>query len=302
MYVTVPDDVRAWIRDVFRSCNARTTFAIARMPTTHEAVLDFALVSQAAEFSAPIRFPSDWIVRIDTHFLGGRRHFAEWEVADIGILLNFRRRGHFVKSKVLLLQSKRLYPREEKYDEDELSDYEIGFAQLFRGAESYDAISTPRMFAFRDDSRYEALKVGDDQYGAISDYEQRTGIPVYYMLYHPPVIPFSTVIPRLAIDVDSEQLSLGTRVLPSMLMRAALSEKAPGYKPSFGDVKCLSLELSTPTDMPPGWLLEEFIADLALDCKVGHVATKEADASLREVFYRRTGPIAAAVAVTFDIP
>jgi hypothetical protein len=52
----------------------------------------------------------------------------------------------------------------------------------------------------------------------------------------------------------------------------------------------------------PGWLVEEFIADLAVECKVGHVAASQSDAGLLRVFNRRSGPISAAIAVTFDAP
>lgn len=65
--IEIPEDVRAWIRNAFQKCNAKTAISLMQMPNTHEASLDLALVSQAAEFSDPIRFPSTWIVRIDTH-------------------------------------------------------------------------------------------------------------------------------------------------------------------------------------------------------------------------------------------
>jgi|SRR5580658_4865430 hypothetical protein len=141
----IPEDVRIWVRSVFRACNVRTANALSAMPNTHETALDLAFVSEAARFAAPVRFPSEWIVRIDTHFLGGGRHFGEWEIADIGVLIQFRRAGKLLKSKVLLLQSKRLYPTEQEYDEDERADYEIGFARLFSGDGHFPSIAAPRV-------------------------------------------------------------------------------------------------------------------------------------------------------------
>jgi hypothetical protein len=302
MHVTVPNDVRNWIRGVFRACNGQVSSTIANMPTTHEAALDFAFVAKAAEFSAPVKFPSEWMVRIDTHFLGGRRHFYSWEVADIGVLIHFRQGGRLIKSKIALLQSKRLYAKEEVYDEEERVDYEIGFARLFRGDSSAEAIMAPRLFAFGDESRYQALKVGDEQYCAVASYEARYGIPVYYMLYHPPQVPFSTEIPRVPTTTTASALEVGTRVIPGVALRAELVSKPDGYSPYYQDLKSLEVEPAAVTKSSPGWVVEEFIADLALDCKVGHIAEKETDPGLFQIFNRHSGPIAAAIAVTFDGP
>lgn len=76
-----------------------------------------------------------------------------------------------------------MYPKEGDYEEEERVDYEIGFARLFRGDGSFESITAPRLFSFNDDSRYQALKVGDEQYVAVEKYEAKYGIPVYYMLY-----------------------------------------------------------------------------------------------------------------------
>jgi len=48
-----------------------------------------------------------------------------------------------------------------------------------------------------------------------------------------------------------------------------------------------------------GWRLEDFV-DQLVTCKNGYVAKDSADAGLETVFYRRQGPIAAAIAVTID--
>jgi hypothetical protein len=54
---------------------------------------------------------------------GPLRHWRSWEVADIGVLVMFRRKGKLYKSKSALLQSKRLYPNEQPFEEDEPVDY-----------------------------------------------------------------------------------------------------------------------------------------------------------------------------------
>ena len=300
--IEIPEDVRGWIRNVFKTCNAKTAISLMQMPNTHEAALDMAFVSQAAEFSAPVRFPSEWIVRVDTHFLGGRRHFNNWEIADIGVLINFRQGGKLVKSKIVLLQSKRLYPKEQDYEEDERIDYEMGFARLFRGDGRFESITAPRVFAFDDDSRYQALKIGDEQYVAIEKYEEQYGIPVYYMLYHPGRVPFETVVPRVAGAKVDADIKVGARVLRAADLRSALASKVKGYSPFYRDLKGLRPDPAARTNTPPGWVIEEFLADLSLDCKVGYVAEKETDQGVFQVFNRRSGPISAAIAVTFDAP
>jgi hypothetical protein len=300
--MNIPEDVRVWIRGVFAACNVRVSTMLADMPTTHEATLDAAFIAKAAEFAAPIRFTSEWVVRIDTHFLGGRRHFQNWEIADIGILIHFRRGGQLVRTKVALLQSKRLYAQEEDYEEEDRVDYEIGFARLFRGSSSMEAILAPRMFGFGDDSRYQAIKVLDRQYRLVEEYEAQYMIPVHYLLYHPPRIPFATEIPRIAAASVAPVIEIGSRVIPAADLRAALSSKPENYVPRYADLKALQPKPPAPTPTLPGWLVEEFIADLAVDCKVGYIAEKESDKGLYRIFNRRSGPIAAAIAITFDAP
>src|SRR5438477_10300348 len=123
--ISVPDDVRNWIRNVFADCNQAVAVKMTRVPTVHETSLDLTLIERLSAFSSPVRFDSEWLVRIDAHYLGGGRHFGQWEIADIGLLVVFRRGGAIVRTKVGLLQSKRLYPDEQEFSEDEAVDYMI---------------------------------------------------------------------------------------------------------------------------------------------------------------------------------
>jgi len=65
---------------------------------------------------------------MDIHYLGGMRHWGAWEIADIGVIVMLRRRGKVQRSKLGLLQSKRLYPAEQDYEEDQPVDYTDGAA------------------------------------------------------------------------------------------------------------------------------------------------------------------------------
>jgi hypothetical protein len=69
-------------------------------------------IAEVSEHSAPVKFSSGWLVRLETHFLGGGRYWGRWEIADIGVLVVFRRAAVVQQTKIALLQSKRLYPVE----------------------------------------------------------------------------------------------------------------------------------------------------------------------------------------------
>ena len=135
-------------------------------------------------------------MRIDTHYLGGGRHFGSWEVADVGIIVQFRQAGTLVRSKIGLLQSKRLYPTEQEYEEDKPIDYLIGFGRLYEDTGSFLQVTHPRTFSFSRLSQYKALVVAGRQWDTIHQYEKSHGIPVHYLLYHPLRIPFTTRVPR----------------------------------------------------------------------------------------------------------
>lgn len=86
------------------------------------------------------------LVDIDVHFIGGGRHWQTWEVADIGLLINFRHVHRLLRSKVVLLQSKRLYPREADFVEEHGIVRPGGF-NYFRRPANF-AVLQPRTFHF----------------------------------------------------------------------------------------------------------------------------------------------------------
>ena len=88
--IHLPADVIAFLRSVFSDANLRVTRKISRMPSIHETALDLSFIEVLSNYTAPIRLGSGWLVRIDTHYLGGGRHFGSWEVADIGVIVQFR--------------------------------------------------------------------------------------------------------------------------------------------------------------------------------------------------------------------
>jgi hypothetical protein len=302
------DDVASWVKLVFAGCNDHVTAKLSNMPHTYETALDMALIEHLSSVPAPVTTSSGWTVNIATHFLGGGRHFAEqpgqrrWEIADIGVLILFRRGGTLLRSKVALLQSKRLYAAEIDWDEDNPLDYIIGFRRLLEDDTDWGVIANPRRFTFTDESRYKALRKDDHQYQAIAGYQPSTGVPVYYLLYNPAQLPSTRELPTQPGNIAATPNDVGCRVIPATELQNALVALDNLVTPQFRDLPPASALPLLPGDDLPGWRLEEFIADLIIQCKAGYVAASRHDAGLDYVFNRRGAPIAAAFQITIDAP
>lgn len=297
MIPSLPREVVTYIRKVFRACDRELSLRIARVPNVHETSLDMALIDKLATFASPTSVAPSWTVRIDTHFLGGRRHFHSWEVADIGLLVFVRLRGQIVAKKVALLQSKRLFPASGgTVVPDAPDDYYIGFSRLLPSDGPTLPLATPTTFRFSRSSKYKSLQAGDHQAAAIAEFEKAQKIPVHYLFYNPWDIPLEvqtplTVTPKLAGTGNA-----GTRVVPAALVAQKMAGNAPTYAPSFRDIEGLvsgSRHLA-------GWRLEHFVADLVLGCKEGKLLGSEDQGSMRSIFSERTGPISAAIAIGIE--
>ncbi|MFY9940338.1 MAG: hypothetical protein WAK33_25880 [Silvibacterium sp.] len=114
-----------------------------------------------------------------------RDHFSRWEIADIGVLVVFRRAGAVLRTKIGLLQSKRLYPDEQTVEaEAHPMDYYIGFGRFMHSDSEFRSAARERTFSFSLSSVYRALGYQSDQYNRVLEYQQQEGIPVHYMLYN----------------------------------------------------------------------------------------------------------------------
>lgn len=288
---------------MFAAVNSRVSTKLSAFPTTHETSLDMSFIEEVSQHSAPVSFSSGWLLRLETHFLGGGRYWGRWEIADIGVLVVFRRAGVVVQTKIALLQSKRLYPVEAQTTaEDHPVDYVVGFGRLLPAEQEYKSAVKPRTFSFVRDSRFRALEYGDGQYQAILAYEKQTSVPVHYLLYNPLRLPSTATYPVEASGTKTQISSetVGARVVSAVAIDTNLNGKiGVGDNPSFDQV--FQSPVSS-TSVP--WPLEYFIADLVLSCKEGHIAGVDSmsDEVLYTVFNRRSGPISAAIAITIDAP
>lgn len=307
--IPLPADVRAWLRSAFQGCNEQVSAVLSRVPTNHESALDMAFIQHFAAIAAPVQFSSGWVVEFSTHFLGGGRHVGDfpwlprrWEIADIGFLVLFRQGGKLIRSKVALLQSKRLYPDELDWDEDSPLDYVVGFSRFMRPDDEWGAVTAPRPFTFRPESRYQALVSGVNQYKAIAQYETANQIPVYYLLYNPWQIPHTVTFPLTSDFQVAGSCDVGCRVVPAQQLRVALAGKPEGHSPAYGELRESLIAPFTFEQHQAGWRLEHFVVDLLLECETGYIASGLSDRGLNYIFNRRTGPISAVLALTVDAP
>lgn len=293
-----PAPVLSYIKSVFGGANRRVSEKLARVPNCSEPSLDLTLIEHLTRYAAPRVVAPGWTVKLDVHFLGGLRHFHRWEVADIGILVFAKHGAQVVGKKVALLQSKRLYPKSHAVIEEEQVDYQIGFANLLPSGSSARSIATPHKFEFNASSSYKALHSEDEQFKAIRDYEAQRHIPVHYLFYNPWVVPATYAVPTPSKFGLGPRGNGGCRVLRSQDVRSAVAGKLDGHSPTFGEVASLCGQAAAHLH---GWRLEYFVADLLLRCKEGHLF-QNMNQDIESLFYRRSGPIAAAMSITIEGP
>jgi len=216
----------------------------------------------------------------------------------------FRTATKLMRSKIALLQCKRLYAEAARPEtEDEARQYYgRGFGRMMTPDDEFAEMTKPKLFRFSTDSSYTALTKGSDQWLAIDDYEESKQVPVYYLLYNPLTVPCDVAVPHVVGERSSDELVTGCRVVPARHMHRLLASQENGTSPTYGQVHD---HLGSPFDQNPhrgGWSLEHFVADLLLQCKTGRVMDIRDDRSLYQVFYRRTAPIQAAISITIDAP
>jgi hypothetical protein len=294
--INLPSDLLDWFRNGFAECNNRLARKISLVPNSSEPSLDMTFIEHFSQYGAPVRFRSGWIVQVDTHFLGGLRHFhGQWEIADIGLLIHYRRSGALVQSKAAVLQSKRLYPQGISVREDIREDYEIGFARLADPEDVRLPLHSACSYRFDADSRYSALRAHDRQYKDIQSYLRESKVPVFYQFYGPVALPIELSFPFPAEGVALATTEFGTRIVSASAVIKLLKPKPQNYAPSVKDLRALNVQAAE-----FGWRLEEFVAAHLLPCKEGYVYTDVRDEQVFRLFNRRAGPIAAAVAFSIE--
>ena len=256
--------------------------------------LDQALITYLDGQSPEVAPHSGWIINCETYFIGSGRHFKLWEIADIGVLVNLRQGNTVVWSKVALLQSKRLFPLGIEHDGDaERARFQRGYGRL-RG--SYDSSASLRTYDFTEKSRYASLDRTSNQSQRIDAYEGEMTIPVHYLLYNPLEIPWSRTLP-IAGPTKLPENIVGCRIVRA---RQIITLCATTNVPTYADVSTIESPHEY-ASFSAGWRLEDFVVSLLLGCHEGRVLNETLDDAMELLFYRRTGPIAAAFAINIHI-
>jgi len=301
MPVAIPSDAIAHAVFAFADANDVTARRMCRVPTLHETSLDQTFIEQLSRHSGPVQVGSGWVVTIETHNLGSGRHFGTWEIADIGVLVAVRHEGRLRLSKAAMLQSKRLYPVELALDEAEAHDYVRGIFRLWKSDEEAIEASRPRVFTFTGESEYKQLLAGDEQVLRIREFEQSRGAPVHYLLYNPAEMGWVQHFPIHLTGPEPASNTAGCRVVDAASIRTHLTALRAGQSATFDGIQS---GLPPPYDRRPargGWRVEAFV-ERVLRCQDGYVMEDGGGRIASALFGQRTGPISAAIAITFDAP
>lgn len=297
--IEIPDDVTEHVKRLFATCNDSVTSDISTFPAIYEEALDSSLVAHFSRNQMPVKLPSDWIVRISAHFIGGGRHYGTWEVADIGLMMVFRSKGKVFRSKLVFLQSKKLYANTLIYREDHPYVRRFGLGRMLVTDEEHHELIEDKLLAFKTNSRYKAFKKNNEQQEAMGYFERRWDMDLHYLFYNPCEIPWAVKMPSES-PLEIKSNAIGCRIVKKKDLDRALDSFPENYSPSYADLEkkvCSDSEVSTTA----GWRIEDFVADLMLQCKEGIIDDSPNYESLTVIMNQRGRPISAAVSITFDV-
>lgn len=301
MKIEIPPDVRAYVKYLFKNCNDSLASDLTLFPGIHEESLDMNFVSTFARSQFPYKTESEWTVRIDAHFIGGGRHFGTWEVADIGLMMIFRHRGKVIKSKIALLQSKKLYADSLKHVPEDPYIRRFGLGRLLVTEEEHQDIVKKRALSFSKTSKYQAFKKDNVQQETMESFQKRFDMEMFYLFYNPLDIPFKITMPLDGLPELPEN-KVGCRVVSKEHLDFALKNKAAKHVPSYGEVEFLLSDPFLDEEHYAGWRLEHFVGDLMLDCKKGMIDNSPNFSTMVRLMEQKSRPMSAAVSLTFDMP
>ena len=300
MEIDIPQDVTRYVKSLFRKCNKLLSQDLSRFPSIREESLDSNLILYFSQNQAPVRLASNWIVRIDTYFIGGGRHFGTWEVADIGIMMIFRHKGKVVKSKLVMLQSKKLYANILKYNPNENNFGRYGLGSFIESDEYHNEVTSKRLMEFKDNSKYLAFKKNSSQQSTMGHFERRWGMDLHYLFYNPIRIPLTVEMPIVEQPVLTGN-KVGCRVIAKIDLDSALSSLTKGQSPSYSHIRDNLPNKLNGLESAGGWKLETFVANLMLQCKAGLIDDSPNFESLSVLMQQKQRPMAAALSISFNI-
>ncbi len=297
--MNVPADVLDYVRNLVSQINDKVSSTLSTFPFTHEEALDQKLISKFIG-QGPRKLESGWSINFEAHYIGGGRHYRNFEVADLGLMVIFRKKGIIQRSKLVFLQSKKLFANSVKHKDFD-PYHRQGMGRLLVTNDEHKELTRERVNKFKESSKYKALKTASDQEQVMSAFSDRHNVKLYYLFYNPADIPWSIKSPVEQLP-SIEKNRIGCRVVPKPDLDDALKNYGPKYSPSFGDVKYQLNVLDFDKEHESGWRLEYFIVDLVIGCKEGLIDDSPNFETLHNLLSQKSSPISSALSITFDIP
>ena len=294
MNIKVPDAVRNYIFGVFSDVNEKISRKISTVPNIPEESLDITFIDALSDYSAPKIVAGDWAVRIAAHFIGNIRHRRRYEIADLGIIIVFKKGRRILRRKLVLLQSKRLYPNNSEVIEFDDYDYDLGLALMTEREQLETPVFSRVEFQFDLASSYGALKTNAHQCTVIQEHLEDTDVPVYYSMYNPLVLPWTVSYPISTGSPELPKRVLGTRVIPAERVLGISAQRKSGIPLTVGDF----LEKNG-SEYTFGASLEQFFDDV-IRCEQGYTFDGSRDVGLHRLFSRKSGPIFCIVEVVIE--
>ena len=294
MAFQVPEDVRGHIVSIFSELNDSISQKLASIPNVPEESLDISFIENLSRYSTPQIVAPNWAVRIAAHFIGNIRHRRRYEVADLGIVIVFKRSGAVVSRKLILLQSKRLYPINNDVIEFDDFDYDLGLALITDRDAMETSIFSQVKFVFDSTSNYGALRANSRQCAVIQEHLEDTNVPVHYLMYNPLVLPWSISYPVTTSDIEFPEREFGARVISSERVHTILNDYTGSAALNVADL------CNREGDGHIfGLSLEHFI-DEVIQCREGYRFDGTKDVGLQRLFSRKSGPIFCVVEIVIE--
>lgn len=301
MTLNIPEDVKNYIRKHFSKCNRNVASDLSLFPAIYEESLDMNLIGYWSKNQQPAKLKSGWIVRVDAHFIGGGRHFGTWEVADIGLMIIFRKKGKVNRSKLAFLQSKKLYANSLSYKKDNPYIRRFGMGRLLVTEDEHEDVIKPRLLHFTESSKYKAFQKDNEQQQAMKAFQERFGMKMYYLLYNPLNIPYSVKMP-VETHPKFGRNEIGCRVIPKDFLDEALATYPAKHSPSLGDIKYMLSGEFLNKKHDAGWRLEYFIVDLMMSCKEGIIDDSPNFEKVLRFLNDKRSPMSSSLSITIDSP
>ena len=158
-----------------------------------------------------------------------------------------------------------------------------------------ESIFATREFQFDFHSGYRALRRDNNQIDVIQEHISASGIPVHYLLYNPVTLPWRVLYPRSGMDIVLPERTAGARVIHARDVHESMSTL-----PRSAPLRiCNLVRDRKPKAQALGWTLEDFF-EATIRCEEGYVFNANDDIGLRQLFYRKSGPIFCIVEIVIE--